>query len=317
MQRQRHTLLSLAVCAALGGALPAVYAQTQDRSSDTRSDQSTQDRQSNARPEAQQGTERDRFLWDRNEYRDRQDIASNRQDTRHASWRNGDHDNGWHNGWSGNDNGLHNGWRDHDHDKWRDHDGWRKHGDFRGDFRDIRNNAEIRGDFREIREDRAELQRDLAERAANRDQLKVALGTNDRDGIAWERGQIRENNREIRQDRRELRGDFRELRSDFRDVRNDRHDFDRHDGDHRFGEHHGDHRFGDRDRHREVRHVDFRHDSHDRRDFGHDRGERHGFDRNSHDRRDFGHDRGHNGRSTEFTHKDDTRVKADAKVASK
>src|SRR5690349_17855931 len=155
---QRKTLLSLAVCAALGGALPAVYAQTQDRAPDTRSDQSAPDTrtQSNARPEAQgnaQGAEQGRFLWDRNEFRDRQDMAWN------------------------------------DHDSWRhasDHDGLRQHRDFRGDFRDVRNDrGEIRGDVRDIREDRAELQRDLADRAANRDQLKVALGTNDRDGIAW------------------------------------------------------------------------------------------------------------------------------------
>ena len=279
MQRQRHTLLSLAVCAALGGALPAVYAQTQDRAPDTRSDKSapdTRSKQPDARPEAQgnnvQGAEHDRFLWDRNEYRDRQDLARN--------------------------------------DTLRDHDGLRSHRDFRGDFQDARNHSDIRSDFRDIREDRTELQRDLADRAANRDQLKVALGTNDRDGIAWERGQIRENNREIRQDRADLRSDLRDAHGDLRDVRNDRRDFDgRHDRDPRVGEH----RDFDRD-HRDVRNVDFRHDQHDRRDFGHDRGKP-DFDHQSHDRRDFGHDRGHNGRSMEVTHRTD--MKADTKVASK
>ena len=65
---------------------------------------------------------------------------------------------------------------------------------------------------------------------------------------------------------------------------------------------------------RDVKHVDFRHNEHSRRDFGHSRGKP-DFDRHSHDRRDFGHSRGHHGRSMEV--KADTKVKADAKVASK
>ena len=72
---QRRTLLSLAVSVALGGALPAVYAQSEDAQPETRT----------------QGTEQhDRFYWDRNEFRDR-DFAMHQPGTRHASDRRDEH----------------------------------------------------------------------------------------------------------------------------------------------------------------------------------------------------------------------------------
>jgi hypothetical protein len=60
---RRHTLFSLAVSAALVGVLPAVHASE------------------DAQREARTGTEQDRILWDRNEYR-QTDLASNRRDDR-------------------------------------------------------------------------------------------------------------------------------------------------------------------------------------------------------------------------------------------
>lgn len=247
---QRRTLLSLAVSVALGGALPAVYAQSEDAQPETRT----------------QGTEQhDRFYWDRNEFRDR-DFAMHQPGTRHASDRRDEHRDlhrelreerrdlreaqrdhrEFHRG-EGHDGHGHHGHAPKDgfrHVDFR-HDG-RGHRDFRhdGDWRDRQHVdwREIRGDIREIRADRARLEAELADRQHNRDQLKVARAIGDQPGVEWERNEIRANNRDIREIRAELRGDRRELRQDLRDLhRRDhgaRHADFRHDGHHGHQGHH-------------------------------------------------------------------------------